>query len=320
MKNKRFIIFSAVLILCSVSFANVLDNGSFEIPVVPQGSNFIEFPVIPAWTIENSIYYVVFKELGFTPIDGLNELYLFGGTATQNVGIIKADTVYNLNFAAGVVEGQTPIYSEIVLMSKYTEGETVYIDRLAAINLGEVITAGNQFFYGNLQFDSSMYPHCAGRELLVRIVSESWLHFDDFTLDAFMETPASGSTIGRGDFAGLSWTLPDPRIETDTVTCNVYFGENAQNLAQVISTQAATSYLPTIEQNKTYYWRIDVIDPSLNSGNPIKGRLMSFSVMDDCSFDKLQSDYYPVVGDLNGDCTVNFADFAILAQNWTANN
>jgi len=322
MKNRTYNLKLILIItlFCSIAFGSVLQNGSFENPVVPEGSNFIENPLTPGWTIEGSIYHVIFKVGGFTPVDGLNELYLFGGTATQNVGAIKADTIYNLNFAAGIVEGQTPIYSEVVLLSQYTQEGIVYTDRLAAINLGEVITSGNQFFYGTLKFDSAVYPWVVGRNLLVRIVSNSWLHFDDFKIDSFMETPANGSTIGRGEFTGLSWKLPDPLIENDIVTCNVYFGQDAQNLTQVISNQAATSYVPTIEQNKTYYWRIDILDPAIDNGNPVKGRVMSFNVMDDCQFTKLGANYVPLTGDLNGDCNVNFTDFAILAQNWMSNN
>jgi hypothetical protein len=323
MKNRTYI-FKLILVLSifgSAVFGSVLQNGSFEYPVIPSGSNYIEYPVMPGWTVAGSNYYVIFKALGFTPVDGINELYMFGGTATQNVGTIKANTIYNLSFASGIVSGDyTPIYSEVVLLSEYTSEGTIYHDRLAAINLGQVITGTDQFFYGNLKFDSSIYPWVVGQQLLVQLSSGSLIHFDDVKLDSFMEIPSSGSTIGRGDFAGLSWTLPEPLIENNTITCNVYFGENAQNLTPVISNQAATNYLPTIEQNKTYYWRIDVIDPAINSGNPVKGRLMSFQVMDDCSFTKLQANYYPTKGDLNGDCNVNFVDFAILAQNWMSNN
>jgi hypothetical protein len=321
MKNKthKTKIGIIVLLVCSAVFGSVLENGSFEFPVVPEGSNFIEYPVLPGWAINSSTYYVIFKALGFAPVDGINEFYLFGGTATQNVGKIKADTVYNLNFAAGIVEGQTAIYSEVVFLSEYTDQEGTHRDRLAAKNLGDVITAANQFFYGNLKFDSSTYPWVEGRDLLIQIYSGTYLHLDDFKFDSFMENPASGSVLGRVEFEGLTWILPDPKIETDTVTCNVYFGVDPQNMTQIVSNQSVSSYVPVIESNKTYYWRIDVIDPAINGGNPVQGRLMNFQVMDDCTFSKLQPDYFPAAGDLNGDCTVNFKDFSILAQNWMIN-
>ncbi|HBG26893.1 MAG: hypothetical protein A2Y10_00560 [Planctomycetes bacterium GWF2_41_51] len=198
MYKKAFLnfIFCSLAITGSVS-ANLLQNGSFEDPVVPAGSSFIEFPVMPGWIVENSNYYVVFKELGFTPVDGLNELYLFGGTATQNVGTITADTIYNLSFAAGIPDGQTAIYSEVVLLSQYTDGGIVYTDRLAAINLGEVVTTTNQLMYGTLTFDSSIYPWVAGRDMLVQIASGTMLHLDDFVLTAIPE-PATLLLIAGG--------------------------------------------------------------------------------------------------------------------------
>jgi hypothetical protein len=175
------------MLISSSAFANMLQNGSFEDPVVPEGSNFIEFPVLPNWTIANSIYYVTFKQGGFAPVDGLNEFYLFGGTATQNVGAITANTVYTLNFATGIPDGQTAIYSEIVLLSQYTDGGVVYTDRVAAINLGDVITTTNQLVYGTLSFDSAIYPWVAGRNMLVQISSGTMLHLDDFDLTAIPE-------------------------------------------------------------------------------------------------------------------------------------
>jgi hypothetical protein len=197
-KKKVFLSFMVcILAIAGLASANLLQNGSFEDPVVPAGSNYLEYPVLSGWTVQNSIYYVVFKQFGFTPVDGLNELYLFGGTLTQNTGIITPDTIYELNFAAGIVDGQTPIYSEVVLLSQYSDGGVVYTDRLAAINLGEVITASNQFLSGNLTFDSSIYPWIAGRDLLVQVVSNSYLHFDNFDLTVIPE-PATMLLIASG--------------------------------------------------------------------------------------------------------------------------
>ncbi|OHB55477.1 MAG: hypothetical protein A2Y12_20060 [Planctomycetes bacterium GWF2_42_9] len=199
MMFKKAVAISVMCLLAVIgsASANMLQNGSFENPVIPGGSNFIEYPVLPSWTIENSVYYVLFKEFGFTPVDGLNELYLLGGTATQNVGTITANTIYNLNFAAGILAGNTPIYSEIVLLSQYTDGGIVYTDRLAAINLGDVITVDNQLVYGNLSFDSAIYPWVAGRDMLVQIVSNTALHFDDFELTAIPE-PATVLLLAAG--------------------------------------------------------------------------------------------------------------------------
>ncbi|KKT06063.1 MAG: hypothetical protein UV78_C0020G0008 [Parcubacteria group bacterium GW2011_GWA2_43_17] len=72
--------------------------------------------------------------------------------------------------------------------------------------------------------------------------------------------------------------------------------------------QTSVTYTPTfeLETATTYYWRIDEVDGS----NTYKGEVWEFTTApgDICN---------PVLaGDLDGNCIVNFEDFAIMSANW----
>ena len=78
-------------------------------------------------------------------------------------------------------------------------------------------------------------------------------------------SPSNGST-GVGVNVDLSWEGGDP--DNDTVTYDVYFGTTSPP-PKIVSNQTETTYdLPTLENQKTYYWQVVAWDEfgAYNSG------------------------------------------------------
>jgi len=87
----------------------------------------------------------------------------------------------------------------------------------------------------------------------------------------------------------MSWTGGDPN-PGDTVTYDVYFGTNQNNLDLVSRDQASTTYNPgTLEFEKTYYWKITAED---NHGATTEGPKWHFTTEEwDCN--NLPDLYFP---------------------------
>jgi len=87
---------------------------------------------------------------------------------------------------------------------------------------------------------------------------------------------------------------------------NVYFGTDPNNLPEVSFEQAESVFdVEGLEWATAYYWRVDEVD-SEDVVHP--GRLWTFDTINDCSSS--------IAGDVNGDCVVDFKDFAMMAENW----
>jgi hypothetical protein len=106
----------------------------------------------------------------------------------------------------------------------------------------------------------------------------------------------------------IEWQNPFPG---QTVYCDVLFGTDPTmaSAVKIIDHQAVTSAAVTLNTGTVYYWRVDTYDPNPPGAKTV-GVLWSFSVT-------YQSCHLTVgAGDLNGDCKINFKDFAIVAGNW----
>ena len=87
---------------------------------------------------------------------------------------------------------------------------------------------------------------------------------------------------------------------------NVYFGSDPNNLGNVSLEQPESVFnVEGLNWASTYYWRVDEVD---SEGVVHPGRIWSFDTINDCSSS--------IVGDLNGDCVVDFEDFALMVKNW----
>ncbi len=116
------------------------------------------------------------------------------------------------------------------------------------------------------------------------------------------------------DVAVLSWDRPAPRQSGDTILCDVWFGTDPNmpgTNTKILNKQNASSVaISSLGSYKDYYWRVDCYDPD-GSGPEImsEGWRWKFSTADNCGL-------LYMTGDVNKDCYVNFADFAVMVENW----
>ena len=100
------------------------------------------------------------------------ELYLYGGTLQQTLGVIAANTTYTVGFWVGINPGMVANYSEVVFIDATKGG------RLAAINLSNVITGNtpSESFYGQLTYNTATYPADVGDNIAVQVNSGTELN------------------------------------------------------------------------------------------------------------------------------------------------
>ena len=97
-------------------------------------------------------------------------------------------------------------------------------------------------------------------------------NFVPFTAE--LGAPADEATIS-GTTVTLSWTGADANTG-DSLTYDVYFGEDAANLTtKVVDAASATSHDQAIESGKTYYWKVNTTDAA---GATSIGQIWSFTV------------------------------------------
>ena len=98
----------------------------------------------------------------------------------------------------------------------------------------------------------------------------------------------------------LSWTGKYGAVH------NVYFGTDPNNLENVSLEQSESEfYIEGLKWADAYYWRVDEVD---SEDVVYPGDIWSFETIDDCSSS--------IAGDVNGDCLIDFKDFALMAENW----
>jgi hypothetical protein len=83
-------------------------------------------------------------------------------------------------------------------------------------------------------------------------------------------SPPNGSTVPDGPIQ-LQWTLPEPNVPGDIVTCDVYFGTNSivEANPKVVTGQSVGSISVTSEPDKVYYWALDVYDSGVSDTYPV---------------------------------------------------
>jgi hypothetical protein len=112
----------------------------------------------------------------------------------------------------------------------------------------------------------------------------------------------------------LTWDRPAPRQSGNTILCDVWFGTDPNmpgTNTKILDKQDASSVvISSLAAHKDYFWRVDCYDPD-GSGPEIKseGWRWKFSTGDNCGLSYLPSD-------INKDCFVNLADFALMVENW----
>jgi len=127
--------------------------------------------------------------------------------------------------------------------------------------------------------------------------------------------PADGALdLVPFEVTALSWDRPAPREGGDTILCDVWFGTDSNmpgTNTKILDKQDANSVaVSSLDSHQDYYWRVDCYDPN-TPGPEIKteGETWTFNTGDNCGLSYM-------LGDINEDCYVNFADVEEMAANW----
>lgn len=107
----------------------------------------------------------------------------------------------------------------------------------------------------------------------------------------------------------FSWT-PITGATITSQTLKVSDDAYMQNIVKSVTASGNSAAVTGLDNNKTYYWRVDTVGSDSGGSFSRQGEIWSFSTPT-CLL--VATD-----GDLNGDCIVDFKDFAIMAGNWLA--
>ncbi|MHC4122355.1 MAG: hypothetical protein ACYSSI_02185 [Planctomycetota bacterium] len=110
----------------------------------------------------------------------------------------------------------------------------------------------------------------------------------------------------------LNWIKGDG---TDIVKHRVYISTDqyaVENREAPNTVVVSPTHSPTLEASKSYFWVVDELDAGEAVVTGGEGNVWNFTVPD-CvpGTEPVEAD-----GNLNGDCFIDFKDFAIIADNW----
>lgn len=93
----------------------------------------------------------------------------------------------------------------------------------------------------------------------------------------FEPDPAHMSTVQAGDYE-MSWILPDPNYVGGIVSCDVYLSTDPNITAdeKIVDNAVAESVQATFEAGTKYFWRIDILDSTVDSNEPVAGPVFTF--------------------------------------------
>jgi hypothetical protein len=107
----------------------------------------------------------------------------------------------------------------------------------------------------------------------------------------------------------FSWT-PITGATITSQTVKVSDDAYMQNIVKSVTASGNSATVTGLDNSKTYYWRVDTVGSDGGGSFSRQGEIWSFGTPS-CLL--VATD-----GDLNGDCVVDFKDFAIMAGNWLA--
>ncbi len=271
-------------------------NADFEEPAVPVGDytytmtpwEFIPTPwgAYDPWVthgyyggeptpLTQSVYceaQIVYQKLSATYLGGC--VYVFSVDVGDNSGDgYDGDDWEIFFFDATTGDAETPLVS----VSSTDPGQAP-------------IPVYGQWFRKSVTFVPTVEQ--VGHSIGIGFTGEQYAMFDNVTVEYERGAPAAlvaPIDWAHVDLAKLEWLRPTPLVAGDTILCNVYFGSVDPNLipgvydslqiesGQDIDETGAFAGHPLV-LNKTYYWRVDCIDPNGGNGDIItKGNTWSFT-------------------------------------------
>jgi pectinesterase len=119
----------------------------------------------------------------------------------------------------------------------------------------------------------------------------------EFPTAAWQPGPIDGATGVAPAGISLTWAAG-----AEATSHMVYFGTT--DPPEFVGEQTGTSFATGILPDVNYYWRVD----EKNSTGETTGTVWSFTTAYICTS--------PIISDINGDCQVDFFDYAITADAW----
>ena len=292
--------------LCSTS-AQVVFSESFETPVVsgfstntvPSGSRWIGstdgfgatdrglynetvvWPTTPPFTTPfgNQAYFINYSNSALTTAAGVT-----GQT-------VMPDTTYTVTFHAAVTSGTASGAYRVELVAfTAAEGNSVRIDAngtmpgtVLATATGTV-TSTNMSAVGMVSFTPQASSSHLGKDLGIRLVkSTNSVLYDNIRLIVGHDLnplPANGQDLANGGNVPLSWTNLPPNAPATQTPVDVWFGNNAAALTQVVDGQSISSTIVSAPTAGTWFWRVDSYPDGNAEGTPVTGQVFSFTIAD----------------------------------------
>jgi hypothetical protein len=232
--------------------------------------------------------------IGVDSADGHGILNVSGGlfaTGGLQVGWVGTGTV---NITGGVIqlEGNLEVPGRTGTGTVNLNGGIIYASDLQLtsdkglldITVGTLILDGNDIEAIQKYIDDEWLTAYGGQGKINMDYNVTNEGKTTVTATALLDPhPADNATIAPGEVV-LSWTKLDPLLPGDTVTVDVYFTDNLDDLLYftdpasitLISNQDATSVTVQTQSKTRYYWAIDSY--VFAGAQPVYGPIFSFYV------------------------------------------
>jgi hypothetical protein len=148
-------------------------------------------------------------------------------------------------------------------------------------------------------------------------MSYDYIEFPTIKAPLAAYDPKPGTwTTAPASLQKLSWRV-DPNGVNSIITSTVYLGTAKPDftkpnygMTKIAGDTGTTASVSGLVKDTTYFWLVEYTDNEL-PGNPFRSATWQFTTVSPCV-------YFPLIGDLNQDCTVNVDDLMILTGAWMA--
>lgn len=106
----------------------------------------------------------------------------------------------------------------------------------------------------------------------------------------------------------FSWT-PITGATITSQTVKIATDQYMQNIVKTVTASGNSAAITGLENNKTYYWRVDTVGSDTNGAFSRQGTIWSFNTPS-CTVTVEMGNLF------DEDCIIDFKDFAIMANNW----
>ncbi|MBI9016543.1 MAG: alkaline phosphatase D family protein [Phycisphaerae bacterium] len=285
-------IFTVILMINFNCFAQVelIKNGSFEHNKSTDGDT-VTWLIADYWNYSGDLKGVT-DTVSLGAAEGSWRSWT--GNATSNFTqvtdhVIQQGNAFNLSFFVNSAEGTA---------GRFFTGQLFYVDGGSQIDISgwsltvntDNTAGASDWEFASTDFTALPDQPYIGKQLGIRFSgSNDYKGLDNVSLkldsqNLLMVSP-NDKAINIALEIQLQWTI------INNLPCDVYFGTNpdiTQN-PKVIQSQIVQTYSPAnLQQNITYYWRVDIIDPL---DGPVPGPVWRFTTLD-AQFDiKFQSNW-----------------------------